>query len=104
MILCSPAFAFESYFVMSELPIKNYSAENKNLVMIKRNVTLLDDKKTLILTPLKEGQTKIYIDFGENKTQFNIDIKKDSTTFDNANGLTFIQIEKPPFYKTKGDY
>ncbi len=96
MILNSPAFAFESYILISNFPIKNYSTNHTDIISIKRNFNIYDDKKTLILTPLKEGLANILIEYkNSHRINFNVEVTKNKTNLPKIEGLDFYLIEKP---------
>lgn len=89
---CSQVYAFENYIIISDYPIETYAIKDYTIANLTRDIA--DSDAALILTPIKVGNTTIYINTNKQTLKFDITVKPDSTVIQNVDGLTFFLLDE----------
>ena len=64
----------------------------------------MNDKNTLMVTPLKEGKTRFCVlKNGREKVLFNIEISEKKTKIDTVNGFDILTLDTPHIYEFELD-
>lgn len=96
LLMTSPAFAYENYMIISDVPIKSVYVENDKILDAKPVFTISNEKKILILTPKNTGKTKIFVDLNENSKILDVDVTKKITKIKPEKGFDYFAIDEPP--------
>lgn len=96
LMLFSPVFAYQDCLVTTDGKLTDISIENNKLVDVYPLVTVMNEKNTLIVQPLKEGTTRFCVlKNNKNIVMFNIKITKNETFIDEVEGFEILPIDKP---------
>lgn len=91
-----PALAFEDYMIISNSIVKSITVENNEILDAKPVYTIDNEKKIIILTPLKEGKTKIFITTIDSEKIIDVKITDKQTTLKPEEGFEYFEIDIPP--------
>ena len=91
-----PTQAFEDYIITTKGRLTDISIEDNTLVDICPLITIMNDKNTLIVSPLKTGKTRFCVlKNGKEKVMFYIEVTKDKTYLDDVDGFEILAIDSP---------
>jgi hypothetical protein len=91
------AQAFEDYIIATNGKLTDILIENNQLVDVFPLITVMNEKNTLIVHPLKEGITCFTVRKNEKeKYLFNIKITEEKTTILPVDGFDILSIDIPP--------
>lgn len=99
LIICFgiQAYAFEDYVINSDGKLTQIWIEDNKIVDIYPLITIMNEKNTLIVHPLKEGETTFSIvKNGKQKTTFYVRVDKDKTYVSPLDGYNVLSIDLPP--------
>lgn len=97
LILCLPVFAYQDCIVSSDGKLTDISIEDNTILDVYPLVTLMNDKRTLIVHPLQEGKTRFCVlKNNKNIVMFNVNIVNDETKIDEVKGFEVLYIDEPP--------
>ena len=90
------AQAFEDYIIVTNGKLTDISIEDNTVIDVYPLITIMNDKNTLIVTPLKEGKTRFCVlKNKKDKIMFNVEIEADKTTIDAVEGFEILSIDSP---------
>ena len=90
------ANAFEDYIITTKGRLTDIRVEDNMVVDVYPLITIMNDKNTLIVSPLKEGKTKFSVlKNNKERYEFSINIEKDKTTIDKVKGFEILSIDMP---------
>lgn len=90
------AYAFEDYIITTNGKLTDISIEDNTIVDVYPLITLMNDKNTLMITPLKTGKTRVCVlKNKKEKIMFNIEILENKTIIDDVKGFEILAIDKP---------
>lgn len=93
----SVACAYETCLITSDSKLTDISIEDNQIIDVYPLVTLMNEKNTLIVHPLKEGAAKFCVlKDGKDKVIFNVLVEADKTTINDIEGFEILQIDAPP--------
>ena len=93
----STVFAFQDCIIESDGKLTDISIENNTIVDVYPIFTIMNERNTLYVHPLKEGQTRICVlKNGKQKVMFNVQITENETTIDDIEGFDILTIDEPP--------
>lgn len=93
----STVFAFQDCIIESDGKLTDISIENNTIVDVYPIFTVMNERNTLYIHPLKEGQTRICVlKNGKQKVMFNVQITENETTIDDIEGFDILTIDEPP--------
>lgn len=90
------AQAFEDYIITTNGKLTDISIEDNTIVNVYPLITIMNDKNTLIVSPLKTGKTSFSV-LKNNKERFvfNIEVDETNTKIDDVKGFEIIAIDEP---------
>lgn len=93
------AQAFEDYIVTTAGKLTHISIENNQIIDVFPLITIMNEKNTLIIHPLKEGITFFSVKKNMNESyMFNVVVKKDKTEITPVEGFQILPIDEPPSF------
>ena len=98
-IACLPisCFAFEDYMISTNGKLTNITIQDNTVVDIYPLITVLNKKNTLIIHPLKEGETIFSVVKNEKKKyEFYVRTSQDKTFVTPMEGFEVLAIDIPP--------
>ena len=89
--------AFEDCIVTSNGKLTHINIENNQIINVFPLITVMNDKNTLIVHPLKEGFTAFSVLKDEKERfMFNVIVKENETTIGEVEGFDIFPIDNPP--------
>lgn len=91
------AQAFEDYIITTNGKLTNIKIENNQIIDVFPLITVMNEKNTLIVHPLKEGTTCFSIK--KNMTEsflFHVKVLKDETIIAPVDGFNILPLDEPP--------
>lgn len=88
--------AFQDCIVTTNGKLSDISIEDNSIVDVYPLVTLMNDKNTLMISPLKTGKTRVCV-LKNNKeiVMFNIEVSQDKTNIEQVKNFEILTIDKP---------
>ena len=97
LLSTSTVFAFQDCIIESDGKLTDINIENNTIVDVYPIFTVMNERNTLYVHPLKEGQTRICVlKNGKQKVMFNVQITENETTIDDIEGFDILTIDEPP--------
>ena len=99
------SFALEDCLVTTNKKLSDIRIEDNTVIDVFPLYTIMNEKNTLIVHPLKIGTTRFSV-LKENKNiiLFNVKVTEDSTEISPAEGFDILEIDCPPnFYEFELD-
>jgi hypothetical protein len=97
MFICSANIAFaDSYIVVSDLPISDVKCEDSTIISIRALTTLSNEKKSLIITSLKDGSTQFTLTMKNKPYSYKVDVKNGVAQIKGDNVVKILPIDLPP--------
>lgn len=91
--------AFEECIITANGKLTDIKIEDNQMVDIYPLVTIMNDKNTLFVKPLKEGETSFSVlKNGRNIHKFDIKITDGKTEISEAKGFQILTLDTPPNY------
>ena len=90
------AQAFEDYIIINDGKLTDISIEDNTIINVYPLITIMNDKNTLILTPLKVGKTRFCVlKNNKQKIMFNVEVLENKTIVEEKEGFTILSIDDP---------
>lgn len=90
--------AFEDCIISADGKLTDISIEDNQIIDVYPLVTLMNEKNTLIVHPLKTGKTRFCVlKNGKEKIMFNVSVSEDKTIIDNVEGFDIFEIDEPVY-------
>lgn len=88
--------AYQDCLISTDGKLTDISIEDNSVVNVYPLVTLMNDKNTLIVSPLKTGKTRVCV-LKNNKeiVMLNIKVLQDKTIIDQVKDFEILTIDKP---------
>ena len=97
LTLMNTAQAFEDCVITTDGKLTDIKIENHQIIDVYPLITVMNEKNTLIIRPLKEGQTSFSVlKNGKERFSFNVEATKDKTSVSEVEGFDILQIDEPP--------
>ena len=97
LLATAPAYAFEEYMIISNSAVKSVAVQNQEILEAKPVFTIDNQKKIILITPLKEGKTKLNINLiDNNKETLDIKIENGKTHIKQNKKFNYFTIDIPP--------
>ena len=97
ILAVSPVFAFEDCIITTNGKLTDISIEYNDIIDVYPLITIMNDKNTLIVHPLKIGKTRFCVlKNNKDKVMFNVNVTEEKTTIDNVDGFDILGIDTPP--------
>lgn len=95
-LLSLPVQAYQDCLICTDGKLTDISIEDNKVVDVYPLVTIMNEKNTLIVHPLKEGSTRFCVlKNNKNIVMFNIKITKENTHIGEVDGFDIITIDTP---------
>ena len=92
----SQVFANQDYLIINNGRLTDISIEDNTVVDVYPLITIMNEKNTLIVHPLKNGKTRFWIlKNKKEKVIFNIEITENETKIDEIEGFDILEIDAP---------
>jgi len=97
LMITIPVFAYEDCIIMTDGKLTDIKIQHNDIIDVCPLVTIMNDKNTLIVHPLKEGSTKFTVLKDEKeKILFNVDVKDEYTKISSVEGFDILAVDSPP--------
>lgn len=94
--LALPTLAFEDYIITTKGKLTDISIEDNTIVDIYPLITIMNDKNTLMVSPLKTGKTRFCVlKNNKEKIMFQIEVLKNKTIIQEVKGFEILSLDKP---------
>ena len=91
-----PAFAYEDCIITTNGKLTDIKIQNNSVIDVFPLITILNDKNTLIVHPIKTGKTKFSVlKNKKDKFTFNVEVTSESTKISDAEGFDILTIDCP---------
>ncbi|MBQ9245382.1 hypothetical protein IJ182_03845 [bacterium] len=92
-----PSYAFEDCLISSDSKLTDIRIEHNDIINVYPIYTLMNEKNTLYVQPLKQGETKFTV-LKNNKERhmFSVKVEAEKTIIDNITGFDVVSIDLPP--------
>jgi len=97
LILTVPAFAFEDCIISTDGKLTDIKIQHNDIIDVFPMITVMNDKNTLIVHPLKEGTTKFTVmKNNKNKYLFSVNVSDEGTEINTVEGFDILAVDCPP--------
>lgn len=97
LITANSAFAYEACLITADGKLTDISIENHDIIDVCPIFTIMNEKNTLLVRPLKEGETRFCVlKNNKDKIMFTVKVEADKTTIDDVDGFDILGIDEPP--------
>lgn len=98
LLLCTslPAVAFEDLMIVSDEPVKKVFIQDNSIAEVRPVFTISNEKKIILVTPLKSGKTVIVIDTTAGAKNLELKVGKRNTAINQQDGFTYFSMDMPP--------
>ncbi len=94
--LIMPVQAFEDYIITTNGKLTDISIEDNTIVDVYPLITIMNDKNTLMVSPLKVGKTRVCIlKNDKEKIMFHIEVTENKTIIDEVKGFEILALDTP---------
>ena len=88
--------AFEECIITTNGKLTNISVVDDSIVEINPLITIMNEKNTLMVLPLKVGKTKVsVVKNNKDKIIFNIEVLENKTIIDKVEGFEILALDIP---------
>lgn len=88
--------AFEECIITTNGKLTNISVVDDSIVEINSLITIMNEKNTLMVLPLKVGKTKVsVVKNNKDKIIFNIEVLENKTIIDKVEGFEILALDIP---------
>lgn len=96
-LLTLQAHAFEDCIITNSGKLTDISIEDNTVINVYPIITIMNNKNTLIVTPLKEGKTRFCVlKNNKEKIMFNVEVTKNKTIIDEVKNFEILSLDVPP--------
>ena len=96
-LIMLPAQAFQDCVITADGKLSDISIEQNDIIDVYPLFTVMNEKNTLFVHPLKEGKTRLCVLKNNKKiVMFNVEVKPDETIISEAEGFEVFSIDPPP--------
>ena len=97
ILSASVACAYETCLITADGKLTDISIENNDIIDVCPIFTVMNEKNTLLVRPLKEGETRFCVlKNNKDKIMFTVKVEADKTTIDDVDGFDILGIDEPP--------
>ena len=91
------AFAYEDCVITAGGKLSDIKIERNDIIDVYPMFTIMNEKNTLIVHPLKEGSTRFCVlKNGKDIIAFSVKVEAEKTIIDEVDGFDIMQIDEPP--------
>ena len=91
-----PAFAFEDVIITNNSKLTDIKIENHEIIDVFPLITIMNDKNTIIVHPLKEGESKFSVMKDKKNVKFSVKVDNEKTIVSQEDGFDILAIDCPP--------
>lgn len=96
-LIILPAQAFQDCVITSDGKLSDISIEQNDIIDVYPMFTIMNEKNTLFVHPLKEGKTRLCVlKNNKNIVMFDVEVKPDETIISDEEGFEVLSIDLPP--------
>ena len=96
-LIMLPAQAFQDCVITADGKLSDISIEQNDIIDVYPLFTVMNEKNTLFVHPLKEGKTRLCVlKNNKNIVMFTVEVKPDETIISEAEGFEILSIDPPP--------
>lgn len=96
LMLLAPVYAYQDCIITTDGKLTDISIEDNKLIDVYPLVTVMNEKNTLIVHPLKLGNTRFCVlKNNKNIVMFNIKVEQDKTQIEDVEGFDILPIDTP---------
>lgn len=96
-VFMQSAFAFEDCVITTNGKLSDIKIQHNDIINVYPMITVDNDKNTLIIEPLKVGETKFTVlKNKKEKYLFNVNVTDNKTTVEVVEGFGVLTIDEPP--------
>lgn len=97
LILTLPVFAFEDCIISTNGKLTDIKIQYNDIIDVYPLITIMNDKNTLIIHPLKEGFTKFsVVKNNKDKFFFSVNVSDEGTNITQVEGFDILTVDCPP--------
>ena len=94
-----PVSAFEDCIISNDAKLTDITIEHNDIIDVFPLITLMNEKNTLIVHPMKVGSTRFgVLKNGKEKVIFNVNVTENETLIEPVEGFEILSIDCPPGY------
>ena len=99
LIAAATVQAREDCIISNSEKLTDIKIEHNDIIDVFPLITIMNEKNTLIVHPLKEGSTRFSVlKNGKEKVIFNVLVEDDKTIIDDVKGFEILTVDCPPGY------
>ena len=96
LLFMQSVFAYEDCIITAEGRMSDIKIQHNDIIDVFPLITVMNDKNTIIVHPLKTGQTKFSVVKDNNKFLFDVKVTEEKTYVNNVDGFEILTIDCPP--------
>ena len=99
IFLSTPVFAYEDCILVTDGKLTDIKIQHNEIIDVFPLITIMNKKNTLIVHPLKTGNSKFtVIKNNKDKYLFEAIVKENSTIINDVEGFEVLSVDCPPDY------
>ena len=104
LMIFSANFVFaENYIMMSNESITAVECSNCGVICVKPLTTLMNEKKTIIITPVKDGSAEVKVKLKNRTLSYKVVVKDGKIDFSGNRVIKIVPLDLPPEFVPQGD-
>lgn len=103
MIFSSNIVFAENYIMMSNESILSVDCSNCGVVAVKPLTTIMNDKKTIIITPIKDGTAEFKVKLKNRTLTYKAVVKDGKIDFTGNRVIKIVPLDLPPEFIPQGN-
>lgn len=97
LFIVLPAYSYEDCIISTNGKMTDIKIQHNDIIDVFPLVTLMNDKNTIIVHPLKVGKTKFSILKNQkDKYIFDVEVRENETIVDEKEGFDILTVDCPP--------
>jgi len=96
LLFMQSVFAYEDCIITADGRMSDIKIQHNDIIDVFPLITVMNDKNTIIVHPLKTGQTKFSVVKDNNKFFFDVKVTEEKTYVSNVDGFEMLTIDCPP--------
>ena len=104
-LIILPAQAFQDCVITTDGKLSDISIEHNDIIDVYPMFTIMNEKNTLFVHPLKEGKTRLCVlKNNKNIVMFDVEVKPDETIISEKEDFEIFSIDTPPEMTNDKDF
>ena len=97
ILFVQTAYAMEDCIISTDGKLTDISIEHNDIIDVYPLITIMNEKNTLIVHPLREGKTSFSVlKNGRDKKTFNVKVTPSNTFIEAVEGFEIMPLDNPP--------